>query len=150
MNEPERIETPVGRNRPNRQVRLFLFLASVATASLFVAAGRLEPDSRGYGTHEQLGLPPCWVLKSTGIRCPHCGMTTSICHLVRGNLRQSWHCHPSGPLLSVLLTMSCLWCLKVSVTGDWWLTDDPMMWFIRIVLSYVAFTAAVWMLTVIG
>ncbi len=35
----------------------------------------LEPDAKGYGTHQQLGLPPCSSILLFGSKCPACGMT---------------------------------------------------------------------------
>ncbi|MBI1850834.1 MAG: DUF2752 domain-containing protein [Planctomycetes bacterium] len=49
-------------------------------------ARSLEPDPRGFGTHEQLGLPPCGFASQTGMPCPTCGMTTSFAHFARGHV----------------------------------------------------------------
>ncbi len=47
----------------------------------------LQPDPRGIGTHEQLGMEPCgWAQGPNGIPCPTCGVTTAACQLV--------HLHP--------------------------------------------------------
>ncbi|MBI5850320.1 MAG: DUF2752 domain-containing protein [Planctomycetes bacterium] len=37
----------------------------------------IEPDPRGHGTHEQLGLPPCGWPARYGKPCPTCGVTTA-------------------------------------------------------------------------
>src|SRR5687768_15883893 len=58
-------------------LRWSMGLTGAAMWSLLVVASMLQPDSRGMGTHEQLGMPPCTFLFLTGIRCPSCGMTTS-------------------------------------------------------------------------
>jgi len=41
----------------------------------------LEPDPRGYGTHEQLGFPPCSLAEAFHFPCPTCGLTTSFAHM---------------------------------------------------------------------
>ncbi|MCI0660998.1 MAG: hypothetical protein L0220_07990, partial [Acidobacteria bacterium] len=46
----------------------YLTLILLAGASLIIAR-ILQPSSRGVGTHEQLGLPPCPFLHLTGIPC---------------------------------------------------------------------------------
>ena len=50
----------------------------------FGLAGRLSPDPRGYGTHQQLGLPGCTFQMLTQWPCPSCGGTTAFAHFVRG------------------------------------------------------------------
>jgi hypothetical protein len=53
-----------------------LLLGCVVTLSL--AAFVLDPDGRGIGTHEQLGLPPCGFVEMAGGPCPSCGFTTTF------------------------------------------------------------------------
>src|SRR5207247_577108 len=57
--------------------RLMFVAAALGMTALLGVARLVEPDLRGYGTHEQLGLPPCTFRLLTGIACPSCGMTTS-------------------------------------------------------------------------
>ncbi len=57
-----------------------------AAAALFCmvvmgVAVYLEPDPRGYGTHEQLGFPPCSLAEFFHFPCPTCGLTTSFVHM---------------------------------------------------------------------
>jgi hypothetical protein len=66
----------------------------VLTTSFF-----LRPDPRGFGTHEQLFLPPCPFYWLTHIPCPSCGLTTSFCYLAQGNLIKAFQTHPMGPIL---------------------------------------------------
>lgn len=72
---------------------------------LFVALW-LDPDPRGFGTHQQLripgtgiGLPPCTMKSLTGLPCATCGMTTSFAHAVRGHWITAFHAHPFGLVL---------------------------------------------------
>ena len=51
----------------------------------FFVAYRLEPDPRGFGTHQRLGLPPCTIRTVFGVPCPSCGMTTSFANLAKGH-----------------------------------------------------------------
>jgi hypothetical protein len=74
---------------------------SLAVAALIVLgiARLLTPDARGFGTHLQLGLPPCGVLALTGLPCPACGLTTSFAHLARGQLTAALHANAFGVVL---------------------------------------------------
>jgi hypothetical protein len=72
---------------------------AVAAAIFLIAAGivglllTLNPDPRGIGTHEQLGMAPCgWAQGPEGIPCPTCGVTTAACQLV--------HLHPVDAVLT--------------------------------------------------
>ena len=62
--------------------------------------GALEPDPKGYGTHRQLGLPPCAFLAVTGQKCPACGMTTAFSWVARGRFDRAWRANPVGCLLA--------------------------------------------------
>lgn len=81
--------------------------------TLLAVAASLDPDERGHGTHEQMGLPGCSVQMFSGRPCPTCGMTTSFSHAVRGQLLGAFTAQPAGALLA-LLTMAGL-CLSAYV-----------------------------------
>lgn len=55
----------------------------VAIAAVFVwLLLRLDPDPRGFGTHEQLGMSACSWPDGLGVPCPTCGCTTAAVHLL--------------------------------------------------------------------
>jgi hypothetical protein len=58
----------------------------------------------GFGTHEQMGLPPCLFFKLTGIPCPNCGLTTSFAHAARLHVYQAFTTQPFG-LMAFCLTV---------------------------------------------
>ena len=64
-----------------------------------------EPDPRGFGTHEQLGLAPCGLRAWTGWPCPACGVTTAVVLATRGRLLHSLRTQPFGLLLALLLAL---------------------------------------------
>jgi hypothetical protein len=76
----------------------WLALAGAALSVLGVARA-LVPDSRGVGTHLQLGLPPCGFLTLTGLPCPACGLTTCFAYLARGELALALHANAFGAVL---------------------------------------------------
>lgn len=83
-----------------------IWLTWVAGALLvLLIARRLEPNTSGFGTHTQLGLPGCLFQHWTGLPCPACGLTTSFSLLAHGSLHDGVACHPLGALL---FTLTCL------------------------------------------
>jgi len=58
--------------------RLVWAVLLVACSAVLVTATRLQPDGRGVGTHEQLGLPPCGFVAAFDAPCPSCGFTTTF------------------------------------------------------------------------
>jgi hypothetical protein len=77
-----------------------MLLAALALAGVLGVARWLEPDPKGFGTHTQLGLPPCYFAQVTGQLCPSCGMTTAFAWFARGRLDQAWRANPAGCLLA--------------------------------------------------
>lgn len=75
-----------------------LGMLAFACAVLAVAAW-LKPAAAGYGTHMQLGLPPCNFLRLTHLPCPTCGMTTCFAWAVRFQFRRAFLANPFGILV---------------------------------------------------
>lgn len=88
-------------------------------ALLLAVASRLEPDPRGMGTHEQLGLSSCTFVRLWGIGCPSCGMTTSWAHTMNGDLQAAAGANVAGLLLALLALLSIPWLLASAVWGKW-------------------------------
>jgi hypothetical protein len=77
-----------------------------AASSVLLVARWLRPDPRGFGTHTQLGLPPCGFFALTGVPCPACGLTTSFAHLMHGELALALHANPLGVVFFALTLAS--------------------------------------------
>ena len=95
----------------------------IAAAILLIAGAMvallrtLQPDPRGVGTHEQLGMAPCgWSQGADGIPCPTCGVTTAACHLVHLHPVEAVTTQPFGAVLAlaglVLAAMAAFCLLK--------------------------------------
>jgi hypothetical protein len=82
-------------------------------------AARLQPDPRGQGTHQQLGLPPCTFLMLFDRRCPSCGMTTSWAYAVRGQWWRAAATNSGGLLLAVVVAVLGPWLLASAAMGRW-------------------------------
>ena len=89
----------VGADADGRSVGRRLTCAGVMVLVLSAVglSWAVRPDARGHGTHERLGLAPCAFRTLTGLPCPMCGLTTSVCHLVRSEWREAIRAHPAGP-----------------------------------------------------
>lgn len=90
--------------------RLLLVGWSLVLLGGFSLASALDPDPRGYGTHRELGLPPCTFQDVYGTRCPSCGMTTSFAHFVRGEFLQAAQANAAGVLLAAVCAVQVPWC----------------------------------------
>jgi hypothetical protein len=111
----EAIRLEPGPMRQSSRCGLMIF--AVALAGVLGIARWLTPDDRGFGTHEQLGLPPCAFRALVGIPCPSCGMTTSFAYAVRGRLLSAAWTNPGGCLLAIGATGMIPWCLASAAVG---------------------------------
>jgi Protein of unknown function (DUF2752) len=106
----------------------YFALIGVATTVLGIARV-LHPAEKGVGTHQQLGLPPCFFLSFTGIPCPACGLTTSFAQTVRFNFREAFFTQPFGliaciatalliPLSFYLMKRRVAWMSFITARGS--------------------------------
>lgn len=107
-----------------RGARAWASLIAVGCASILALAAMLNPDPRGYGTHEQLSLGrwgsgPCGMLVMTGLPCPTCGMTTAFAHTVRGQWLRAAYVQPAGFVLALATIATLLACIGVIIRGRW-------------------------------
>jgi hypothetical protein len=98
-----RNEGPVGPISP-RLIWLGIVAGSIAVLAVALA---IEPDVSGYGTHTQLGLPPCGFLLLTGSPCPGCGLTTAFAHGIRGQWSMAASANPLG-LALFFVVFACI------------------------------------------
>ena len=109
----------------------FQRVAGIALGSILIGllatAAMLRPSQNGFGTHQQLGLPPCTIQVLYGLRCPACGMTTSWAHVTRGQPIAALRANVGGTLLAGLALVASPWLLVSGVRGRWiWRT--PSEW----------------------
>jgi len=81
--------------------------ALVSACAVLAIAARLTPAAAGYGTHTELGLPPCNFLRLTHWPCPSCGLTTCFAWAVRLQFRNAFLANPFG-ILAFLGTVSLI------------------------------------------
>ena len=98
-----------GRNRrAGPGERCLAGVIAAVCAALLMTAAWLRPDASGFGTHRQIGLPPCGWLQSFGKPCMTCGMTTAFAAMAHAQPRSAWRAQPMGAALAVA-TATLFW-----------------------------------------
>ncbi len=93
------------------RMRWLLIVGCGCVLTGFFAASKVDPDPRGFGTHQQFGLPPCSFRQFLGIPCPSCGGTTCVSHFVRGQWVHSIKSNVAVFCLAALGLMYLPWSL---------------------------------------
>ena len=104
-------------HRRARAARLAWLAFAAACIAVLVLAAWLEPDTRGYGTHGQLGLPPCGFRSLTGLACPGCGLTTAFAEAIRGNWALGFAANPLGLVLFAVVCAGVPMALVAAARG---------------------------------
>lgn len=116
--------------------RVLLTLWILMLAAGFALACSLEPDPRGYGTHQKLGLPPCSFQILFGLRCPSCGSTTSFAYFVRGDWDSAVRSNAAAFGLALISALMIPWGAYSAWHGRAWRIEQPA-------------TACVWLLSAV-
>ena len=96
-------------------------LSAASLAALVSLRVLTTPDPSGHGTHEQLGLAPCWTMKEFQFPCPGCGVTTSASLVAHGELAAAWSTQPFGLVLWSLAALALGWSVLATLTDrDAW------------------------------
>lgn len=112
----------------------------------FALARSLEPDNRGFGTHQQMGLPECTFRLVFSKPCPGCGMTTSFAHFVRGEFSAAARANETALLLAMISAMMIPWSLSSAARGRLWFVDDPVKVFAGLILVLGGISVAMWLI----
>ena len=128
--------------------RILLGCGGLVLAVLLATAAWLAPSSKGMGTHQQLGLPPCTLVQLTGMRCPSCGMTTSWSHLMKGNVWGSLKANSAGCLLGLLALFLAPWMLSSAFFGRLTVPPPSDTVLITITVVVVAVTLGDWLIRI--
>lgn len=145
MNEPILCE-PVAAT-PERlpwYLRAVLAGAGAIAVGLLLVAGLLTPNPDGYGTHRQLGFPPCSFTMWFNVRCPACGMTTSWAHMTKGHVIESFAANAGGALLALTAVVAGPWSLWSGLRGKWLVGQPNEKIIIVVAGSILAVTLMDW------
>ena len=97
--------------------RVLLVLGGLLLSAGFGVSAWLSPDPRGFGTHQQFGLPPCSLLLLTGTPCPSCGGTTAFAHFVRGHWPSAMRANAAAFALAASCAVMIPWCWASAACG---------------------------------
>ncbi len=126
------------------RTRLVAAVAALMLAVPVALATRLTPDARGWGTHEQLGLAPCWFRQWSGRACPTCGMTTAWAYAVRGDALAAVESNAGGAVLLVATVGAAAWLVAVAATGRPLGGRPPLRWAVSAATAWLVVTLADW------
>ena len=98
---------------------------SLCLAAGFGLAAAVDPDPRGFGTHQQFGFPPCSFVLLLGIPCPSCGSTTAFASFVRGRWIFAAQVNLAAFLLAIVCAGMIPWSLYSAWRGRMWRVHDP-------------------------
>lgn len=116
-------------NRRSAEHWVLLAFALIAVVGLIALRLLVEPDERGFGTHEQLGFMPCFPLQAWNFPCPGCGVTTSVSYATRGDVIASFLAQPFGLVLALGAPLFAGWAAVAHVRGrDIWYELNRLDW----------------------
>lgn len=121
------------RLRRNESLQAFVIGTVLIGLSFF-----LHPDPKGFGTHRQLLMPPCFFRLLTHVPCPFCGMSTGYAQMARGHVRQAAQANlmaPAAFVITGLLALLGLWGLLTR--RDWVPRFARGNSFLRILLTII-------------
>lgn len=124
--------------------RVLLSLISLGVLGVLMAAACLTPDPKGFGTHQQFGLPPCSFRVMFGIPCPSCGGTTSFAHFVRGEWPAAIRANAAGFCGALLSAVYVPWGLWSSLRGRLWGIHQPLLLLFWILVALTLLALAQW------
>lgn len=110
---------------------------------LLVACG-LRPDPRGYGTHRQLGLPPCTFQLLWDIPCPSCGGTTAFSLFVRGRWVAALRSNAGAALLAGLCVVGVPWVIGSVRAGRYLGMRDPVQVLVIVMVTLTVVSCTQW------
>lgn len=134
----------------SRAQRCALGAASVVVLVGFALAASVEPDSRGFGTHQQFGFPPCSIRELFGVPCPSCGGTTSMAHFVRGQWPQAIRANVAVFCLATVCAAFVPWSWLSLWRGRLVGIRDPLPTLVWTLISLSVTAVLQWLLRVAG
>jgi hypothetical protein len=127
-----------------KNYRVVLLVVSLSLLGIFVTARCLRPDPAGFGTHRQLGLRECTMVRLLNRPCPSCGMTTAWAWLVRGNVSAATTANLGGLVMGILGMAVVPWAAGSALAGRWLLVKPRQNWLIATAVVIVIVILVDW------
>ncbi|WP_437204723.1 DUF2752 domain-containing protein [Planctomicrobium sp. SH664] len=132
-----------GAKLSRRQWFLLLGLSVVVLCG-FASAWLVTPDPRGFGTHQQFGLPPCTFRSLFGIPCPGCGGTTCVAHFVRGQWSSALRANATVFIMALCAACFLPWSWLSLRRGYCVAVDEPLSCLLTLLIALAVFAGLQW------
>jgi hypothetical protein len=119
-------------------------VVAIGAIVVLALAGTIVPDPSGLGSHQQLGLAPCFMPAIVGIPCPTCGMTTAFAHAVRFQFVSAAAAQPVGLLLAGLTFTAMTAGFDLLVTGRYWTLNWYRVSAVGLVVTFAGLVLISW------
>ena len=128
----------------SRKEQITLVFAGIVGLTLLLLAAWLRPHPRGYGTHQQFGLPPCTIQFWFDIPCPSCGGTTAFAHFVRGQWGSALRANAAACLFAGVCAIGVPWSWASAWKRRYLGVSDIVMTLVVILLTLSVIATAQW------
>lgn len=129
--------------------RCLIALVGVVLVAVWAVACWLEPDPRGFGTHERLGFAPCSFRVWTGRPCPSCGMTTAFANLARGRVLEAAQANLAGVLIALVTLVVVPWCFVSARQGKLVGLTDPARSLLALLVPIIGLSVVNWLVNLV-
>lgn len=136
----ERIPRPMPRSE---SIVLVVLVLGMLALFGFLLLGT-QPDSRGHGTHEQLGMAPCSWPRLHGMPCATCGVTTSASLLLHGRPVDAFLTQPFGMLLTLAGILFIVLAISHLVRGECLVSRIAFWPWVKICIFWVLLLFGAW------
>ena len=132
------------------QEHWILLAGSLGALAIFIVLALwIHPDPRGFGTHEQLGLPACKMMEWTGIPCPGCGVTTSVALFAHGRFLEALRNQPLGFLVALAIPLCAVWSVASHFRGRDLSRDTALLRVTPLVIALFAAILVPWVYKIV-
>ena len=134
----------------SRMEQVTLILAGLVGLTLLLLAVWLQPNPSGFGTHQQLGLPPCTFQFWFDIPCPSCGGTTAFAHFVRGQWGSALRANAASGLFAGLCVIGVPWSWASAWRRRYLGVRDIVLTLVVILLTLSVVAGCQWVARLLG
>jgi uncharacterized membrane protein HdeD (DUF308 family) len=152
---PKRASHPYGpllfrAAQPTRTARWLGLVGVVGIVAVAIVLWSAEPRPEGFGTHTQLGLPPCsWPIQ-WGVPCPTCGVTTGLALFARGQLAPAARTQPLALVVGLVALLVGANAAVSLLTGRPWRINPYRLSATRLALVGLGLVVVAWVIRLLA